>query len=75
MEGALDERKMLAQLGRLVFLPVLVNPKAIRVSTVESRVWQPRLKVRKCGHGTRPEQLRLSPLHPLLGIGCDSGPG
>ena len=29
MEGALEERKMVAQLGRLVFLPVLANPQAL----------------------------------------------
>jgi 2-polyprenyl-6-methoxyphenol hydroxylase-like FAD-dependent oxidoreductase len=40
MEGALDERKMATQLGRLVFLPVLVNPKALDFR-FESRPWNP----------------------------------
>jgi len=40
MEGALDERKMVAQLGRLVFLPVLANPKALDFR-FESRPWNP----------------------------------
>ena len=40
MEGVLDERKMEAQLGRLVFLPVLANPKALDFR-FESRPWNP----------------------------------
>ena len=40
MEGALNERKMVAQLGRLVFLPVLANPKALDLR-FKSRPWNP----------------------------------
>ena len=40
MEGALEERKMVVQLGRLVFLPVLANPKALDFR-FESRPWNP----------------------------------
>ena len=42
MAGALDERKIVAQLGRLVFLPVLANPKALDFR-LESRSWNPEL--------------------------------
>ena len=40
MEGALNERKMVAQLGRLVFLPVLADPKVFDFR-FESRPWNP----------------------------------
>ena len=45
MEGVLDERKMEAQLGRLVFLPVLANPKALDFR-FESRPWNPEFSSR-----------------------------
>jgi hypothetical protein len=38
--GALDERRMVAQLGRLVFLPVLADPKVFDFR-FESRPWNP----------------------------------
>jgi hypothetical protein len=41
MEGALDERKIVAQLGRLAFLPVLANPKTLDFR-FESRPWNPK---------------------------------
>jgi hypothetical protein len=40
MEGTLDVRKIVAQLGRSVFLPVLANPKALDFR-FESRPWNP----------------------------------
>ena len=40
MEEALDERKIVTQLGRLVFLRVLANPKALDFR-FESRPWNP----------------------------------
>jgi hypothetical protein len=40
MEGALEERKMVVQLGRSVFLPVLANSKALDFR-FESRPWNP----------------------------------
>ena len=40
MAGALDERKVVAQLGRLVFLPVLANTKALDLR-FKSRPWNP----------------------------------
>ena len=40
VEGALEERKMVVQLGRLVFLSVLANPKSLDFR-FESRPWNP----------------------------------
>jgi hypothetical protein len=68
-QALLNKSDVVSQLGGWTVQTVLVDSQTsdfqIQASATESRVSQPRLKFRKCGHDSQPEQLRSSLLHDL----------